>query len=415
MIIRKSDVFGQLSYRGEGNANLVISLKDRKTILRFPKSKFIEKSQLEKLEIIARYVNEVMRPELAEFVDTVAIMRIGWDQLDLVRNLVIPSRPQHRLVKDIYYPAALVMPDYSFFKHQVLGPVLAIEIKPKQGFYLLDSIPAPGLCSFCLKQYYKFKTREIKTPSYYCPLDLFSGDGSRMFRAITSLFQSPQNNLRLFKDGELLHSEETIHSQASDQLIHDMFGSENVLASVICKALSSPSSIEIDEDTADQTRKLGHCKVGTENLSSSSILSRVLKLQRRNSLQDNEADNLLKSLLVEGFDLVTLQCYVTRSDAFLENSKEITKKHKEQIKTLKNYLISVTAKDLSMILTIVQESHSCGNKEGHLLKIKGNAFRCKWSIVDLDPKNLNRISKYVEQKETWLQTYTDYINCDEIP
>ena len=43
-------------YRGEGVYNLVIALTDRRIVLRFPKSKFADKSQDEKLECIARYL-----------------------------------------------------------------------------------------------------------------------------------------------------------------------------------------------------------------------------------------------------------------------------------------------------------------------------------------------------------------------
>lgn len=42
----------------------------------------------------------------------------------------------------------------------------------------------------------------------FCPLDLFSGNYSRMRKAIHSLFLVPHRNLRIFVDGNLVHSDE---------------------------------------------------------------------------------------------------------------------------------------------------------------------------------------------------------------
>ena len=167
---------------------------------RFPKSKFMEKSQFEKLETIARYVNDVIRPELLAFVDPVTIFKLDWNQLEAIRNLVNPCRPPKRMVKDIFYPAALVMPDYAFMSEPGKGPVLSVEIKPKRGFLHHENLVHPTLCNFCLKQFFKLNVGNSQSVSQYCPLDLYSGEENRMIRAIHALMASPQNNLRIFKD-----------------------------------------------------------------------------------------------------------------------------------------------------------------------------------------------------------------------
>lgn len=418
MKIGRMDLSGGLSYRGEGNANLVVSLTGSRTILRFPKSKFIDKSQHEKLETIARYVNEVIRPELLEYVDPVTLTTLDWHQLEAIRTLVHPYRPHNRLAKDIFYPAALVLPDYSLMAEPGLGPVLAVEIKPKLGFLFPANMVHPTLCNYCLKQYYKRHIGLVTSPSQYCPLDLYSGEQGRMKQALKALLASPQNNLRIFKDGKLLHSEETVHNPVCDQFLHSMFGNDDLLPEVLVQALIvSPSStapavvlpsncsLAVSSQPISSVRQ---CNKSGHQLPQNCILSSVLGLQKRNILPDCEAQVVLNSLISDGCDLASLQLLVTRSGACMDNV-QLTRSQLEKVKMLKDYLLSVTAKDLSIILTMVEDSPQTGAKPGQWLRLKGKLFRFKWSIVDLDPKNLHRISKYVEQKKMWLQAFEESI------
>ncbi|XP_042206070.1 uncharacterized protein LOC121855251 isoform X1 [Homarus americanus] len=78
---------------------------------------------------------------------------------------------------------------------------VCIEIKPKQGF--LDySTPELPLCRYCVKQFLKRRVKDGHGRSSYCPLDLFSGEPERMRRAVNGLILSPQNNFKVFLDGE---------------------------------------------------------------------------------------------------------------------------------------------------------------------------------------------------------------------
>lgn len=43
----------------------------------------------------------------------------------------------------------------------------------------------------------------------FCPLDLYSGDVDRMRSAIMSLIREPHKNLRVFIDGNLVHSDDS--------------------------------------------------------------------------------------------------------------------------------------------------------------------------------------------------------------
>eukprot|EP00090_Calanus_glacialis_P039047 TRINITY_DN68005_c0_g1_i1.p1 TRINITY_DN68005_c0_g1~~TRINITY_DN68005_c0_g1_i1.p1 ORF type:complete len:422 (+),score=106.99 TRINITY_DN68005_c0_g1_i1:84-1349(+) len=416
MKICRMDLSGGLAYRGEGNANLVVSLTGSRTILRFPKSKFIDKSQHEKLETIARYVNEVIRPELLEYVDPVSLTTLDWHQLEAIRSLVHPYRPQNRLAKDIFYPAALVLPDYSFMAEPGLGPVMAVEIKPKLGFLFPANMVHPTLCNYCLKQYYKRHIGLVTSPSQYCPLDLYSGEQGRMVQALEALLESPQNNLRIFKDGELLHTEETVHNSVCDQFLHSMLGNDNLLPEVLVQALTvspsstTPAAVSVSHCSpavsSQPIKSVRQCNKTGHQLPQNCILSSVLGLQKRNILPDCEAQVVLNSLLSDGCDLASLQSLVTRGGACMDNV-QLTRSQLEKIKMLKDYLLSVTAKDLSIILTMVEDSPQTGAKTGQWMRLNGKLIRFKWSIVDLDPKNLHRISKYVDQKQMWLQAFEE--------
>ena len=81
------------------------------------------------------------------------------------------------------------------------------------GYLLPANCLHPSLCNFCLKQFYKVEQGITRTLSGYCPLDLFSGDRTRMVSAIKALMRNPQNNMRVFGDGNILHGKETILEQ----------------------------------------------------------------------------------------------------------------------------------------------------------------------------------------------------------
>jgi len=66
-----------------------------------------------------------------------------------------------------------------------------------------------------IKARYTFQLykKSISTRSNYCPFELFSGVEARMTTAIRELLRSPQNNLKIFKDGLVVYDQE---SSASD-------------------------------------------------------------------------------------------------------------------------------------------------------------------------------------------------------
>ncbi|CEF69367.1 Inositol-pentakisphosphate 2-kinase [Strongyloides ratti] len=102
------------------------------------------------------------------------------------------------------------------------SPTITFEIKPKQGFYQvhfnvdncdtnlnnsLSNMYFP-YCNNCVLQLEKWKSQAFAKMYDFCPLDLYSGDKKRMVKAIKSLIDDPHRNMRIFKDGIEIHSNE---------------------------------------------------------------------------------------------------------------------------------------------------------------------------------------------------------------
>merc|ERR1711874_530843 len=141
------------------------------------------------------------------------------------------------------------------------------------------------------------------------------------------------------------------------------------------------------------------------------ILNAVLNLQKQTTITDEEALDLLNDLMTATDDMTRLQGLVTSP-----NNKDLAvgRRREEKMNLLRNYMLSISAKDLSMILTLREAVR--GNECGFPNKVCVNnkVFCYSWSIVDLDPKQLQRISKYVTQRLLWLDSYRRHVkDCQQ--
>ncbi|GIY02204.1 inositol-pentakisphosphate 2-kinase, partial [Caerostris extrusa] len=162
------------------------------------------------------------------------------DDIKTLNNLFSSLRPKyrvHRIVKE-ENSYVLMLPDYCTLPPDLkvypsVGPVISVEIKPKQGFLLKEKFLPSNLlsssmlkCRFCMMQHYKMRTQVISSKSLYCPTDLFSGCPTRMLHALKMLFETPRNNLRIFKDQKLVFSEEK--QDDLEDVLYDFFGETEV-------------------------------------------------------------------------------------------------------------------------------------------------------------------------------------------
>ncbi|XP_068144213.1 LOW QUALITY PROTEIN: inositol-pentakisphosphate 2-kinase [Drosophila tropicalis] len=232
---------------------------------------------------------EIMRRLLGnEFVceaDIVAIPKE--DDRFWINEHIRHHRPVSRLDKEFVGPFGLLLPDVTQLPATFdvllanlqatdeaiagvrrLGHTYAIEIKPKQGWLqfasdvndLFDLMPTEAKtattkdqttrqregesnetgqgqemkpildkgrckCRYCSMQVLKLSKGKIKQLSGYCPMDLFSGAPGRMLDALNALFACPQNNLRVFQNGNLIYGDHA-NSISCEQLYSQVFPGE---------------------------------------------------------------------------------------------------------------------------------------------------------------------------------------------
>ena len=87
----------------------------------------------------------------------------------------------------------------------------------------------------------------------------------------------------------------------------------------------------------------------------------------------------------------------------------------DAVHQLQRFLLSVTAKDVSLLLTFrrMLPLEKIRSDEDALpiieLEETGQRYRVMISVVDLDPKPVHRIRHWVKRKEEWLKIYSDSI------
>ncbi|CAG8445009.1 10293_t:CDS:10 [Diversispora eburnea] len=121
----------------------------------------------------------------------------------LSRSLSSSSRSLSRSLSSSSSSSAISPPPIS-------SPTLSIELKPKWLFLPSSPFISPQnsikfqTCRFCMHKHYKQKDNKFDQSSItgYCPLDLISFENQRMEKSIEELFKCPDNNLKIFLQGE---------------------------------------------------------------------------------------------------------------------------------------------------------------------------------------------------------------------
>lgn len=221
-------------YKSEGNANVVLSVPADGTVVRVMKEADDDcgaetAAAAETLSVRLRFCDAVRRSFFAKscHVDVPVPMRVAADELREIDRLLGPDRPPGRKHKRLGWAGCLVAvcPDYTTLPPaDVPGVVWCVEIKPKQGWVHEDDRArgTSAKCPFCVHQYLKLCRGDVRRPSTYCPLDMFSGRRQRVWRAVSALLRDPQNNLKIFADGDPLIAPDDGFADAAARALGDV-------------------------------------------------------------------------------------------------------------------------------------------------------------------------------------------------
>ena len=220
-------------YKAEGNKHVVL-FNSSGQVLRMKKSSdpmnqehtnsLISQQQFYKDHL--DFLTYVIRPLLqnSSLCEIPSEINLPLEFITNIGNLIEKERPSFRRNKSLHsHQPALLMSDSSFIKShptfldcemELSSTVFCVELKTKKGFMSnIDPVFNKSVCQFCSTQVYRtsnsFNNRNTRA-SYYCPIDLFSGNHSFMRRALEALVEVPSNNLRVFKNGQLVYSQEIL-------------------------------------------------------------------------------------------------------------------------------------------------------------------------------------------------------------
>uniref|UniRef100_A0A8B9JEB4 Inositol-pentakisphosphate 2-kinase n=1 Tax=Astyanax mexicanus TaxID=7994 RepID=A0A8B9JEB4_ASTMX len=361
--------------------------------------------------------------------------------LDFVRQLslkVQQERPELRCdkVMDTFSGCGLCLPNLTHLSPCHFGdhrPPLCVEIKPKCGFLPFSRHVTKEckrkVCRFCMHQHFKLANGKWNRLSRYCPLDLFSGSKQRMFVAIKHLLEEPQNNLKIFKGGELIYSCKDDAKQQPDlnELVQHLWpyfhhsnglynGHQsskavfNEFIQVICGALlgsgdssrsGEPRKVQLAESRSVCEASPLHRELLRSNhgLPKDSVLAKILQVQMLDNLDIEGVYPLYKRVeqYLEEFpkERNRLQVDGPYDEGFLEKVKTCPSEDDGSIEyavgKVLQYRVAMTAKDCSIMITFAP----CGEDE----KLQANLeiqppkprFTYSVSILDLDPKPYDSI------------------------
>ncbi|GAA0183646.1 kinase [Lithospermum erythrorhizon] len=436
VVLQAEDDASEWSYRGEGAVNLVLSYSGNSQdfigkVLRIPKVPRNDSdhenghSGLNTLECILwrdsqdlvlaptrevaeqLYVKHVMCPLLGpEHVDAGVPVYASREFLEAVERNVLCQRPSWRVDAakvNALNDFVILMSDHSVFPRRIIKEALSIsvELKPKCGFLPTSEFIAKGnaikrsVTRFRMHQALKLLQGKISQKSEYNPLDLFSGSKNRVQKAINNLFITPQNNFRVFLNGSLIFGGLGGGAEKTNFVVGEAF--EEALKHVIMveDGMHTKYFLEL---VADAVFK-------------SELLNQLLEVQKLDTVD-------IEGAIHAYYNIIGQPCAVCRDRNESELSKRCSMLHSlpldESLKIVRDYLISATAKDLSMIISF--RPREKGDPESPyevvFLKPTAQSFDFKASFIDLDMKPLEKMEYYYKLDQQIVRCYAQTLKED---
>ncbi|KAJ3694324.1 hypothetical protein LUZ60_009804 [Juncus effusus] len=362
--------------------------------------------------LVQNYTKYVMCPLFGtNHIDTGVRVSVSREFLEQIEMRNLDLRPVWRVNAskiDTFTDSALLISDHSVFPgiNPNEGVNIAVEIKPKCGFlpsseYISESnIIKKQITRYKMHQALKFHKGEILERSEYDPLDLFSGSKERIYMAIESLFNAPQNNFRVFLDGSLIYG-----------------GMDN-------NNISYSHNTNISFEELINTRGLNldltsFLNLITEIIHKSGILHQLLNAQKLDSYDIEGAIHAYNDVISQPCPI----CENIQEKGFLEKFEILHNLPiEERIKIVRDYLISATAKDCSIMLSFrpkISGSQNLEKYESVRINSVDQVYDYKVFFIDLDMKPLDKMEYYykLDQKivNFYKQNYQNSVSYEADP
>ncbi|XP_070559552.1 inositol-pentakisphosphate 2-kinase-like isoform X4 [Ptychodera flava] len=399
-----SQLTDEWTYRGEGNASLVIASKDENFVYHLPKQSVDEgknnenqsgdsDDNLEKfLEYKLDYIENVMMPLIGqEYVCHRELVEISKDFLQQVHQRFQHMRPKSRLSTKVNCNCrfAVKSPDFCQLLDQNSedDTTFCVEIKPKCGFLPVsdliseDNSIKKSVCRFCMHQRLKVKEGKWTELSNYCPVDLFSGSAVQALKdVIIAVLLSTSVDTDVHEpqqDRKRMKTETPKYKKCSASAFKPQ---QEFKGDTVC---CLPEGCILH--SLLQVQKL-------DGLSIEGIHLCYLRLQRH--FMENPSDR--KKWKLDG----------PYSEGFLSKcSCDVPDSFRDDVQKVNEYLVSKTAKDCSIMIALQTVKENTPLKMSFVEDRFGHKFYYKIQLADLDPKPFDRIPKYYEQDKEIVDSF----------
>ncbi|MCL7023564.1 hypothetical protein MKW94_002315 [Papaver nudicaule] len=346
------------------------------------------------------YVQNVMIPLLgSEHVDAGVRVSVSRGFLEAIEKDNLCERPCWRVDAarvNILCDSALLISDHIVFPDGTCKevPCISVEIKPKWGFlpcsrFLAEgNAPKRSISRFQMHQALKLQRGETSGVSEYDPLDLFSGSIERINRALKSLFTTPQNNFRVFLNGNLIFG--GLGGGTDDTT----FKSNEAFEDKIGDVIQAESGQRVTE----------FLNLVSETIFQSGVLNHLLEAQKRDFLD-------IEGAIHAYYNVISQPCRVCQDLSDTELSQRYSSLHSlsldESIDIVKGFLTAATAKDCSMMISFRprEEGDQVSSYSTVLLDSTNQLFDYKAYFIDLDMKPLKKMQYYYELDQKILRCY----------
>ncbi|KAF9174575.1 Inositol-pentakisphosphate 2-kinase [Mortierella sp. AD010] len=301
-------------------------------------------------------------------------------------------------------------------------------------------------------QHSKVESGKEESLSEFCPIDLFSGNDSLVEDSLNALVKTPQNNLRLFVNG----TQKPISNEEMSQCLY------------------GPNIVDIprvgplpNDKGSDQTVSL--TDVLTRILTQSPLLRRLSRLQQALDSLDVETIHRFYVQLADPITGAvpdpTMEEYLDTAEAFMyrtDMNDMMAKDHETFLSSnatslgfgpeddlddedvvprslklhyIREFLLSATLKDCSILITVRQvkeekekeaghplpksdasseKGTSLGFRENyHWINVNDKEFIYKIVCIDLDPKKMSSVPTYLKKDRDIVNYYLSTIGDRE--